>query len=128
MREQSAKKKSGGRHEDYQTRLDAGNAFATRLRYREQLDELRLLFWRHACSSALEDPAPVSGFAVIAARDCVFQTSSDPCCHRGQCQIRRKSGNATPFILGVLINNTFSVAFRADFPSHLCASPQSRRW
>jgi hypothetical protein len=41
---------------------------------------------------------------------------------------RSVASRATPFILGVLINNTFSVAFRADFPSHLCASPQSRRW
>jgi len=29
---------------------------------------------------------------------------------------------ATPFILSALINNTFSVAFRADFFSHLCAA------
>ena len=30
---------------------------------------------------------------------------------------------ATPFILSALINNTLSVAFRADFFSHLCAVP-----
>jgi hypothetical protein len=36
---------------------------------------------------------------------------------------RTVAGRAAPFILSALINNTFSVAFRADFFSHLCAVP-----
>jgi hypothetical protein len=34
---------------------------------------------------------------------------------------RSVARRAGPFILSALINNTFSVAFRADFFSHLCA-------
>ena len=36
---------------------------------------------------------------------------------------RSVARRAAPFILGALINNTFSVAFRADFFSHLSAVP-----
>jgi hypothetical protein len=36
---------------------------------------------------------------------------------------RSVARRATPFILSALINNTFSVAFRADVFSHLCAVP-----
>ena len=34
---------------------------------------------------------------------------------------RSVARRAAPFILSALINNTFSVAFRANFFSHLCA-------
>ena len=34
---------------------------------------------------------------------------------------RSVARRAGPFILSALINNTFAVAFRADFFSHLCA-------
>jgi hypothetical protein len=34
---------------------------------------------------------------------------------------RTVARRAAPFILSAPINNTFSVAFRADFFSHLCA-------
>jgi hypothetical protein len=36
---------------------------------------------------------------------------------------RSVARRAAPFILSALINNTFSVAFRAKFFSHLCAPP-----
>jgi hypothetical protein len=36
---------------------------------------------------------------------------------------RTVARRAAPFILSTLINNTFSIAFRADFFSHLCALP-----
>jgi hypothetical protein len=36
---------------------------------------------------------------------------------------RTVARRAAPFILSALINNTFSVAFRADFVSHLYALP-----
>jgi hypothetical protein len=39
---------------------------------------------------------------------------------------RSVAGRAAPFVLSALINNTFSVAFRADFFSHLCALPSPR--
>jgi hypothetical protein len=40
---------------------------------------------------------------------------------------RSVASRAATFILSALINNTFSVAFRAEFFSHLCALPGPRR-